>query len=110
MPLLAGWFLTIFTNVATLFLKFLSRRFAIVAAVTAVIISMTLALSLVLKGLLAGLAIYVNTVLPSTFVMGFASVMPNNFEFCIGIMASTKVTIWAYNFNKDLLKMYLGGI
>jgi len=110
MPLLAGWFLTIFTNIAGFFLKFLSRRFAIVASVTAVIIGMTVALSLLLKGMLAGLAVYANTVFPPTFVVGFASVMPENFEVCIGLMASTRVSIWAYNFNKDLLKMYLGGI
>jgi len=53
MPLLAGWFLTIFTNIAGFFLKFLSRRFAIVASVTAVIIGMTAALALLLKGMLA---------------------------------------------------------
>ncbi|WP_420170662.1 DUF5455 family protein [Pseudomonas alloputida] len=110
MPFLAAWLLSVFTNVATWFLQFLSRRFAIVAAVTTVIVGMTVALSLLLKSFLLSISVYANTLFPPSFVIGFASVMPENFEACIALMASTRISIWAYNFNKDLLKMYLGGI
>ncbi|WP_454871309.1 DUF5455 family protein [Pseudomonas mohnii] len=107
---LAKFFLGAFTTVAGWFMGMFSRKTAIALAVTTVILAMTTALSLALKGAIAALQIYATPVVPASFFVGFGALCPENADVCLTAMFSARVTVWAYNFNKDLLKMYLGGI
>lgn len=103
----ASWFLGIFTTLANFFMRFVSRRFAIASALVTALVGMTVAFSLAIKGLIAGLAVTLNA--PPEFFMGIAAICPDNFEACIAAMISAKTLAWAYNFNRDILRMYLGG-
>ncbi|MOA69085.1 hypothetical protein D3C78_1970620 [compost metagenome] len=47
---------------------------------------------------------------PPEFVAGWAAVAPDNLETCIAAIFGAKLIDWAYNLNKDMLGMYLGGI
>lgn len=107
---LAKFFLGAFTTIAGWFMGLFSRKTAIALAVTTVIIGMTAALSLALKAAIATLQVYATPVVPAAFFAGFGPLMPENTDVCLTAMFSARVTVWAYNFNKDLLKMYLGGI
>ncbi|MNG08717.1 hypothetical protein D3C84_920950 [compost metagenome] len=110
MSFLARWFLGVFTNVAGWFMAVFTRKTAIVLAVVTVIITMTVALATALKVALASLSQYSTLAVPEPVLDGIAMLMPDNFEYCLTAMFSARVTLWAYNFNKDLIKMYLGGI
>lgn len=107
---LAKFFLGAFTTLAGWFTGMFSRKTAIALAVTTVIIGMTAALSIALKGAIAALQVYATPVVPASFFIGFGALCPDNADVCLTAMFSARVTLWAYNFNKDILKMYLGGI
>ncbi len=107
MSSMASWFLGAFVTIASFFLKFVTRRFAIALAGTTVLIAMTLAVYGVMVGFLSGI---VSSISNPYLLMGMSAVMPDNLEICISVYFSARITMWAYNFNKDLLGMYLGGI
>lgn len=104
---LAQWFLGAFTTIATFFAKFVTRRFAIALSGTTVLIAMTATTFAVIHGLIAGMAASITN--PSLLI-GMSALMPDNLEICISVYFSARVTLWAYNLNKDLLHMYMGGI
>lgn len=106
---LAKFFLGAFTTIAGLFTGLFSRKTAIALAVTTVIIAMTTALSLGLKASIAALQVYAMPAVPASFFAGFVALCPENADVCLTAMFSARLTVWAYNFNKDLLKLYLGG-
>lgn len=110
MTFLARWFLGVFTNVAGWFVAVFTRKTAIVLAAVTVIITMTVALATALKVALASLSQYSTLVVPEPVLDGIAMLLPDNFEYCLTAMFSARVTLWAYNFNKDILKMYFGGL
>lgn len=104
---LAHWFLGAFTTIAAFFAKFVTRRFAVAIAVTTVMIAMTATVFAVIHGLIAGMAVAISN---QYLLMGITALMPDNLEICISVYFSARVTLWAYNLNKDLMYMYLGGI
>lgn len=104
---LAQWFLGAFTTIATFFAKFVTRRFAIALSGTTVLIAMTATTFAVIHGLVAGMA---STISSQPILMGMSALMPDNLEICISVYYSARITLWAFNFNKDLLHMYMGGI
>lgn len=104
---LAQWLLGAFTTVAAFFAKFVTRRFAIALSGTTVMIAMTAAVFAAIHALVAGLAISITN---QHVLMGMSALMPDNLEICISVYFSARMTLWAYNLNKDLLQMYLGGI
>lgn len=104
---LAQWLLGAFTTIAAFFAKFVTRRFAIALAGTTVMIAMTATVFAVIHGLIAGMAI---TISNQYLLMGITALLPDNFEICVSVYFSARMTLWAYNLNKDLMFMYLGGI
>lgn len=103
----ANWLLNIFVTIGGFLTKFVSRRFAIALAAVTIVITMTGTVWALLSTALAGLAISI----PSEYVlMGMNALMPPNFEAVISYVVSLRITIWALNFNRDLLNMHLGGI
>lgn len=104
---MSQWFLGAFTTIAAFFAKFVTRRFAIALSGATVLIGMTATVWAVLHGLITGLIVSMTN---PHLLMGFTALMPDNFEICISVYFSARMTLWAYNFNKDLMHMYLGGI
>lgn len=104
---LASWLLGAFTTVAAFFAKFVTRRFAIVLSGVTVFLAMTASVFAAIHSMIAGAAASISN---PHVLMGMSAVMPDNFELCIAVYFSAKLTLWAYNLNKDLLQMYLGGI
>lgn len=107
MSALATFFLGIFSTLAGFFLKFVTRRFAIALAGTTVLIAMTAVVFAAIHALIASMAVVITN---QYLLMGFTALLPDNFEICISVYFSARMTIWAYNLNKDILMMYLGGI
>ncbi|MBI2779421.1 MAG: DUF5455 family protein [Gammaproteobacteria bacterium] len=107
MQYLATFLLTAFTNVAAFFMKFVTRRFAIGLAVVTVFIAMTAIFAAALHGMVAAAMSAMST---HMLLVGFTSLIPSNFEVCVGIYFAARITDWAYSLNKDILRMYLGGI
>lgn len=103
----ANWFLTAFTTIAAFFAKFVTRRFAIALAATTVLVAMTATVFGLIKAMIAGMAVLITN---QYVLMGISSLIPVNFEICISVYFAARLTLWAYNFNKDLMHMYLGGI
>lgn len=108
MHLLAGWFLRLFTSLAGFFMKGLTRKWAITTAAVTLFLGLTAAFVLALKAILVGLIVALDV--PPQFVVGFAAVAPDNLEACISALFAAHLLAWAYNLNKDLMGMYLGGI
>jgi hypothetical protein len=107
MTMMANWFLGIFTTLATFFAKYVGRRFAIALTGTTALLAMTGAMYAALVGLISGMVAQISN---PYVLIGMSAVMPDNFELCISVYFAARIIMWAYNFNKDLLHMYLGGI
>ena len=104
---IANWLFGIFTTLAGFFAQFVTRRFAIALAGTTVLIAMTSAVFAILHAAISTIAVSITN---NYVLIGMTSVIPDNFEICVSVYFSTRVTVWAYNLNKDLMYMYLGGI
>lgn len=107
---IAKFFLGALTTLGGMFAGLFGRRTAVTLAVVTAIIAMTTALSVALKAILTSISAYATPVLPQVFLDGIAAFYPQNLEVCLGAMFSARVAIWAYNFNKEILKTYLGGV
>jgi len=107
MAKMAAWFLKIFTTLSLFFAKFVTRKFAILLSASTVLISMTVAVFTALHGAISGIA---SSITNPYILMGFGAVWPANADACLSVYFSARVTVWAYNFNKDLLQTYLGAI
>ena len=107
MQYLATFLLTAFTNIAAFFMKFITRRFAIGLAVVSVFIAMTGVFAAALHAMVAVAMVTMST---HWLLFGFSSLIPSSFEVVVSIYFAARITDWAYNLNKDILKMYLGGI
>lgn len=107
---IAKFFLGAFTTLGGMFAGLFGRRTAVTVAVVTAIIAMTTALSVALKATLSSLAVYATPVVPQAFLDGLSPFYPDNLEVCLGAMFSARVAVWAYNFNKEILKTYLGGV
>lgn len=103
----ANWLLGIFTTLAGFFAQFVTRRFAIALAGTTVLLGMTATVFGILHAAIAGLVMSITS---NYVLIGMTSLIPDNFEICLSVYFSSRVTVWAYNLNKDLMFMYLGGI
>jgi hypothetical protein len=109
MNFLATFLLGVLTSAARWFFAVFTRKTAIVLALTAAIVAMMLGLSAFIKGQLATLAQYSQLIVPESFLTGLALLIPDNFEACIIIMFSAQLAVWAFNFNKELVKLYASG-
>lgn len=108
MNFLASWLLKLFTTIAGLAAARMTRSMAVVTAAITLFLAMTAAFLVALKATLTGIVIVLNV--PPEFVAGWAAVAPDNLETCIAAIFGAKLIDWAYNLNKDMLGMYLGGI
>lgn len=93
-----GGFLT--TTIA-FFASFLTRRFAIIAAVITVVVSLTVAFIATIEGLIAG----INYVSPD--MAGVFAIVPGNFSACLSVIVTAKMLKWAYSWNVTLAQMKL---
>ena len=105
---IANWFLKLFTAIAGYFASSLGRRAAVVTAAITIFIGITSAFLIAMKAFLTGVVIVLNV--PPEFIAGWAAVAPSNLEACIAAMFGARLLDWAYNLNKDMMGMYLGGI
>lgn len=108
MHMLAAWFLKLFTGIAALFAARLGRRAAVATAALVLFIGITGAFLAAMKAFLIGIVVVLNV--PPEFMAGWAAVAPHNLEACIAAMFGARLLDWAYNLNKDIMGMYLGGI
>lgn len=108
MTKLAGWLLSLFTTIATFFAARLGRRASVATAGVVLFVSLTAAFLAAMKVFAAGIVYSLNV--PDTFLIGWAALAPSNLEACIAAMFGARLLAWAYNLNKDIMGMYLGGI
>jgi len=71
-----------------------------------VLVSMTVAFFAALSAAAAGAAV----VMPAAVVNGAAAFLPSNTATVVAVYASSRLVLWAYHFNRDMLQMYMGGI
>lgn len=105
---IANWLLKLFTGIAAYFASSLGRQAAVVTAAITLFIGLTAAFLAAMKVFLTGVIVVLEV--PPEFVAGWAAVAPSNLEACIAAMFGARLLDWAYNLNKDMMGMYLGGI
>lgn len=102
-PWLAGTIGGLFTAVFAWFANFLTKRFAVVAAVVAVIVGITTAFLVAINALAAGISV----VVPTEVAIAAGLVIPSNASACMSAYFSALVLRWAYNWNVKVIQYKL---
>lgn len=111
LPLLAGlpWLASIITGIISglfgWFLKFATKRFAIVLAAVALLTAITAAFYAAIQVLLDGLT----TALPDFFTVAAGWVIPENATICISAVLSAHAIRWVYAWQVRIIEYKIGG-
>ena len=104
MTYFATFFTGIFSTISAYLLKFVSRKFALALTGVTVFLAMLLSVFLALKALVLTLVV---TISNQYLLLGITALIPDNFELCLSAYFSSRITLWAYNLNKDIVVKYM---
>lgn len=102
-PWLAGLLGGLFTALLGYFGKFLTKKFAVVAALIALIVSATTAFIALITGLMAS----ISAASPDFIGLAIQMVVPENAYACVSVMATARLARWAYEWNVKIIQYKL---
>ena len=103
MSRLAGVIGIIFTSVFSYFAKFVTKKFAVVAAAIVLISASTITFISLITGLASGLAV----VSPPWLSTAASLVVPDNTAACISVIMTGRIARWAYEWNVRVIQYKL---
>ena len=102
-PWLAGVLGGLFTSVFAWAANFLTKRFAVTAAIIAVIVTVTTAFFAGISAIVSGVA----SVAPAELTVAAGLVIPSNATLCISSYMAALVLRWAYQWNVRVIQYKL---
>lgn len=102
MPLLAAFFGSIFGKILDFFMKYFTRRVAMLPAVVVAITGLTATLFAAFTALLAG----IDAVVPPQ-LSAMSGIIPPNFTACLSAVSSARLLKWVYDWNNAFIQRTL---
>lgn len=102
MPLLAAFLGSIFGKILDLFMKYFTRRVAMLPAVVVAITALTATLFISFMGLISA----VEVALPPELV-AVSGIFPPNMTACLSAVSSARLLKWVYDWNNNFIQRTL---
>jgi hypothetical protein len=102
MPLLAGFLGTVFGAILDFFMKYFTRRVAMLPAVVVAITALTATLYLAFMGLLSA----VEVAMPPQLA-AMTGIFPPNTTACMAAVSSARLLKWVYDWNNAFIQRTL---